>query len=178
VRPVISRAAAVDIATFRDHCANTHEKLSYMKASWVSILVLVVASVLAACWIGNEDRRSAHRINVPSHQKHVGLGFRHARNDIAGFTLTDEVLVRRSRRTGKASSRTQNPKSPNSRHDKGAQRWQGDPKLRRSAALQDALRITKPIGRGPSGESSGAIQGLAQQKARDLVCWFPQHKSL
>ena len=85
--------APVDTATFRDHCANTHENLLYMKATRIGIVVLVVASVLAACWFANEDRKSAHRINVPSHRKHVGVSFRHERNDIAGFTLTGEVAV-------------------------------------------------------------------------------------
>jgi len=84
---------AVDIATFRDHCANTHDKVGIMKAKGVSVVVLVVASVLAACWVANEDRKSAHRINVPSHRKQVGLSFRHERNDIAGFMLTGEVVA-------------------------------------------------------------------------------------
>ena len=64
-----------------------------MKATRIGIVVLVVASVLAAVWFANEDRKSVHRINLPSHQKHVGLGFRHARNDIVGFTLTGQVVL-------------------------------------------------------------------------------------
>ena len=64
-----------------------------MKATRIGIVVLVVASVLAACWFANEDRKSAHRINVPSHQKRVGLGFRHERNDMVGFVLRGPVML-------------------------------------------------------------------------------------
>jgi len=64
-----------------------------MKAKRIGIVVLVVASMLAAFWFANEDRKSEERLNVPSHLKRVGLGFRHERNDIVGFTLTGQVVL-------------------------------------------------------------------------------------
>ena len=64
-----------------------------MTAKKIGIVVLVFASMLAAFSFANENRKVARRINVPSHLKQVGLSFRHERNDIAGFTLTGQVLV-------------------------------------------------------------------------------------
>jgi len=56
-------------------------------------MLFAVAAMLAACWLGNEYRSSTKRLNATSHLQKVGLRFRHARNDIGGFTLTGNVVI-------------------------------------------------------------------------------------
>ena len=65
-----------------------------MKTTKIGIVsFVVVVSMLAACWYGNEDRKSVGRFNVASHCKRVGLGFRHDRNDVVGFVRSGPVVV-------------------------------------------------------------------------------------
>jgi hypothetical protein len=67
-----------------------------MKAKKTSVVALLVASMLAACWIVNEIRAArarAGRLNAPSHLRQVGLGFRYEPNDIVGFRMTGDVVV-------------------------------------------------------------------------------------
>ena len=83
--------AAVDTTILRDHCAKRHDEVGIVKAKRVSIVVLVVAGGLGAYWVADEERKSARRLNAPSHLKQVGLSFRQERNDLGLFTLSGEV---------------------------------------------------------------------------------------
>jgi len=79
---------------FGDHGAHKHNKVEIMKATRIGIVALVVAGAFGACWAGHERRaRSGGRLNVAGHRNQVGLSFRHARNDMAGFVLKGPVMV-------------------------------------------------------------------------------------
>ena len=61
-----------------------------MRTKTISIVTLALLSTFTAYWLLNE-KRAAKRLNPPSHLTHVGLAYRHDRNDIARFTLSGEV---------------------------------------------------------------------------------------